>query len=445
MKMTARDHQARELRVSCVGAIRTSELFGVRSPIHLIHLIHLICPIHREARVRTSTRRLPIAVAAAAALTVATAGPAGAGPGPGPRPLPRPPVQVEYATDGTGIQGQFIVTLRGGASYVNKAAKYKWMHRYGQVLNGFAARLSVGELSGLRGDGDVVAIEQDRIYRAVTTQSNPSYGLDRIDQRSLPLNKKYTYTSAGSGVNVYVIDTGIETAHPLFGGRANVVYDNVGDGMNGQDCNGHGTHVSGIIGSETYGVAKGVKLHAVRVLDCDGTGTLSGVIDGVNWVKAHKAAKAVANMSLGGGKSTALNDAVTALSKSGVFLSVAAGNDGVDACGTSPASAGWVEATGATNSKDARTSWSNFGSCVDIYAPGSNVWSTYIGDDTAMLSGTSMAAPFVTGVAALYKAAKGDASFPTVQSWINSNAGAKVTGLPSGSQSHNRLLFKSTL
>ncbi len=394
---------------------------------------------------RTSTRRLLLAAAAAATLTVATAGPAGARPDPGPKPIPRPPVQVEYATDGTGIQGQFIVTLRSGASSASKATKYKPLRRYGHVMNGFAARLSTLELNRLRGDGDVVAIEQDRILRATTTQTNPSYGLDRIDQRSLPLNQAYKYTSTGSGVNAYIIDTGIETAHPQFGGRADVAYDDVGDGMNGQDCNGHGTHVAGIVGSNTYGVAKNVKLHAVRVLDCDGTGTLSGVIDGVNWVKSHKAAKAVANMSLGGSKSTALNTAVTALSKSGVFLSVAAGNDGANACNTSPASAGWVEATGATNSKDGRPSWSNYGSCVDIYAPGSNVRSTYLDGGVVLLSGTSMAAPFVTGVAALYKAAKGDASFPTVQTWLHNNAGAKVTGLPAGSQSHNRLLYKSTL
>jgi subtilisin family serine protease len=396
--------------------------------------------------VRTSTRAAAAAqaaaaaIAAAATLGVATTGPVRAAAA---AALPRPPVQVDYATDGTGITGQFIVTLRGGASAVAKARKYRWLHRYGGALNGFAARLSGAELARLRGDGDVVAIEQDRILQATTTQTDPTYGLDRIDQRSLPLNKAYKFTSTGSGVNAYVIDTGIETAHPQFGGRADVVFDDVGDGRNGQDCNGHGTHVAGVIGSKTYGVAKHVRLHAVRVLDCSGAGTLSGVIDGVNWVKTHKAGKAVANMSLGGGKSAALNTAVTALSKSGVFLSVAAGNDGGDACATSPASAGWVEAVGATNSTDTRTSWSNSGGCVDIYAPGSNVWSTYTGGGTARLSGTSMAAPFVTGVAALYKAAKGDASFPTVQSWLHANAGAKVKNLPAGS--HNRLLYKSTL
>jgi subtilisin family serine protease len=398
--------------------------------------------------VRTSTQRVLAVAAAAAALTaapvltttttsLATTGLAAS--------APRPRLPVEYATDGSGIPGQFIITLRSGASPVTKASKYKWLRQYVDVLNGFAARLSTLELNRLRGDADVVAIEQDRITRVTTTQPNPTYGLDRIDQRSLPLNKAYTYTSTGSGVNVYVIDTGIQTAHPEFGGRADVVYDGVGDGRNGQDCNGHGTHVAGIVGSRTYGVAKSVRLHAVRVLDCDGTGTLSGVIDGVNWVKAHRGAKAVANMSLGGGRSTALNNAVTALSRSGVFLAVAAGNEARDACNTSPASADSVEATGATDPSDVRPSWSNFGSCVDIYAPGSNVLSTYTGGRTAVLSGTSMATPFVTGVAALYKAAKGDASFSTLQSWLHANAGAKVRGLPAGSGSHNRLLYKSTL
>ncbi|HEY7487493.1 MAG TPA: S8 family peptidase [Streptosporangiaceae bacterium] len=388
---------------------------------------------------RTSPQRFLLAGAAAAVLSVATAAAAGAVPSPGSVGH----VRVALANDGTGIKGQYIVTLRSGASPVAKAAKYRWLHRFGNSINGFAARLSTTDLHRLAADRDVVSIEQDKVYRATTTQSSPTYGLDRIDQRSLPLNKKYTYTSTGSGVNAYVIDTGIDTGHSQFGGRADVVYDGVGDGMNGQDCNGHGTHVAGIIGSKTYGVAKSVKLHAVRVLDCTGSGTLSTVIAGVNWVAAHKAAKSVANMSLGGAKSTSLNNAVTALSKSGVFLTVAAGNEGQNACNTSPASAGWVEATGATNSKDTRMSWSNYGGCVDIYAPGSNVWSTYPDGGTAMLSGTSMASPFVAGVAALYKGAKGEASFPTVQSWLHTNAGAKVKSLPSGS--HNRLLYKSTL
>jgi subtilisin family serine protease len=400
-------------------------------------------------------RRFLFACVIAMAVGVTTTGPAAADPSPSPSASPSQSeeegkVRVSYAPAGTGISGQFIVRLRNGASAAKKAAKYRSLHRYSDAVNGFAAKLSSTELSKLQSDRDVTAIEQDRIFRAtvmpsraITTQSSPPYSLDRIDQRSLPLNHKYTYASAGSGTNVYIIDTGIQTLHPQFGGRASVAYDAVGDGWNGQDCNGHGTHVAGIVGSNTYGVAKSARLYSVRVLDCDGYGSLSGVIAGVNWVKAHKGAKPVANMSLGGSKSTSLNDAVTALSKSGVFLAVAAGNEGQNACNTSPASAGWVEATGAVSATDTRRSWSNYGSCVDIHAPGVLITSTWLGGGTERLSGTSMASPHVAGVAALYKAVKGNASLPTIQTWLHANAGAKVNGLPSGTP--NRLLFKSTL
>jgi subtilisin family serine protease len=332
----------------------------------------------------------------------------------------------------SGVAGQYIVTVKHGGR-MSQMITFPTRHRYRE---GFAAKLTPAQLSKLRSDPDVAAIEQDRVIRADTTQTNPTWGLDRIDERALPLSHSYSYTHTGSGVDAYVIDTGIETTLSQFGGRADSVYG-------GADCNGHGTHVAGIIGSNSYGVAKGVRLHSVRVLDCNGSGLTSDVIAGVNWVAAHHATRSVANLSLGGSKSTALNNAVTALSKSGVFVAVAAGNENADACGTSPASAASVEAAAASSSSDTRASFSNYGSCVDVYAPGVNIKSTYLGG-TAYLSGTSMASPFAAGVAALYKSAFGQQTFGTVQQWITAHA---TNGVIKSNRSGtpNRLLYKSTL
>src|SRR5438094_105484 len=230
--------------------------------------------------------------------------------------------------------------------------------------------------------------------------------------------------------------------HARFGGRPDDVYHALG--VTGEDCNGHGTHVAGTIGAATYGVAKAVSLHGVRVLNCAGIGLNSDVIAGVDWVTANHASPAVANMSLGGGKSAALDQAVTSLWNSGVFLAVAAGNDNADACNASPAGASGVFTVAASEKTDAKASYSNWGTCVEAYGPGSAIKSTYLAGVTMTLSGTSMATPHVTGVAALYKAANGDQPSATVASWIINNAttGA-ITGNPSGTP--NRLLFKATL
>jgi len=274
------------------------------------------------------------------------------------------------------------------------------------------------------------------------------WGLDRIDQQALPLSLSYSYTSTGTGVHAYIIDTGIWTLHPDFGDRADNVYDaltlNLLGGVTAQDCNGHGTHVAGTIGGATYGVAKGVFLHGVRVLSCAGVGLTSQIIAGLDWVRANHANPAVANMSLGGGFSQALNDATTNLWNAGVFVAVAAGNDDVDACTASPASASGAFTAAASTKTDAKASFSNWGSCVEAYAPGSGIVSDYLAGTTMSLSGTSMASPHFAGVAALYKATFGDASSATVSNWIISNATAGViTGNPSGTP--NRLLNKQTL
>jgi len=350
---------------------------------------------------------------------------------------------LALAEPGRAIPDAFIVQLKDGADARSVAAVAGVSPKYVySVINGFAATLNPGQLTALRNNPNVALIEQDQVVNTVATQSSATWGIDRIDQRALPRSGTYNYTSTASTVYAYIIDTGIYTAHTNFGGRATNVFDAFGG--NGNDCNGHGTHVAGTVGSSTYGVAKSVKLRGVRVLDCAGSGSNSGVIAGIDHVRLNHTKPAVANMSLGGGYSSTINTAVTNLANAGVFVVVAAGNDNANACNYSPASATAVTTVGATTSTDARASYSNYGSCVDVYAPGSSITSTWSNGSTNTISGTSMASPHVAGVGALYKATYGDASQDTVNSWIVNNATLNVvTGNPSGTV--NKLLFKSTL
>ena len=316
----------------------------------------------------------------------------------------------------------------------------KLKHTYQNALNGFAVEMSAEDAEALSQDFRVKYVEEDGVVTVDTTQTNPPWGLDRIDQRNRPLSGTYTYNWTGSGVRAYVIDTGIRTTHTQFGGRASNVFDAFGG--NGADCNGHGTHVAGTIGGSTYGVAKSSLLRGVRVLDCNGSGSNSGVIAGVDWVTQNHINPAVANMSLGGGASSALDTAVNNLSNSGVPIAVAAGNSNADACGSSPARAANAITTGATTTTDARASFSNFGTCLDIFAPGSGILSSWFSSDTATatLSGTSMASPHVAGVAALYKQFSPSASSTTVRNAIVNNATTNVVTSP-GTGSPNRLLY----
>lgn len=316
----------------------------------------------------------------------------------------------------------------------------KLMHVYQHALNGFAVEMTEEDAELLSMDFRVQYVEEDGVVTLDATQSNPPWGLDRIDQRNRPLNAIYTFNWTGAGVTAYVIDTGIRTAHTQFGGRAANVFDAFGG--NGQDCNGHGTHVAGTIGGSTFGVAKSVQLRGVRVLNCSGSGSNSGVIAGVDFVRNNHAAAAVANMSLGGGASSALDTAVNNLHNANVTIAVAAGNSNANACNSSPARATNAVTVGSTTTTDARSSFSNFGSCLDLFAPGSGILSAWATSNTATatLSGTSMASPHVAGVAALYKQANPSASSTTIRNAIVNNATTNVV-TNAGTGSPNRLLY----
>ena len=349
---------------------------------------------------------------------------------------------IYHAPAGRGVDGSYIVVLKDGASpeQVARELGLRTSETYRHALTGFALKATDAQLASIRRNEAVRYVEQNMIAHASVTQSGATWGLDRIDQRALPLAGTYIYTNTGAGVRAYIVDTGIRTTHNDFGGRASVGYDAMGG--NGQDCEGHGTHVAGTVGSTTYGVAKGVSLIAVRVLDCQGNGTYADIIEGLDWVAANHVKPAVVNMSLGGPASTSLDDAVKRVHNAGVTVAVAAGNESENACTESPSRV-TTEAlvVGSTTSSDAKSSFSDFGSCLDLFAPGSSIVSLGISSNTATatLSGTSMASPHVAGVAALYLQSNTTASPASVHAAIiNSATCNKVTSAGTGSP--NKLL-----
>ena len=339
-----------------------------------------------------------------------------------------------HAANANAIKGQYIVVLSDDSDPDTESIRLsrdfggdrRGGFTYRKAIKGFSVRLNETQAARLAEDPRVEFVEEDSEIAAAATETAAPWGLDRIDQRDLPLDTTYTYNATGTGVTAYIIDSGIRATHTEFGGRVTAGFSVINDGHGTDDCDGHGTHVSGIVGAATYGVAKNVTLVPVRVLDCSGNGTISGAIAGIDWVTSDHAAgaPAVANMSLVGNASRSLDRAVGRSIKDGVTYVVAAGNNNLDACNFSPARLASAITVGAITNTDARASFSNFGSCVDVFAPGTDITSTYNLSDTAIktISGTSMASPHVAGVAALFLETSPAASPATVSAAIVNSA-----------------------
>jgi len=394
----------------------------------------------------SSVRRLAgvgLAAVATVAASISLAAPASAAEG-----------QILDANSVDRVADSYVVVLKNtvGAQGVQStadslAAKHngKITHTYTAALRGFATTMSEADAKKLAADPAVEYVQANTLFHAVVDQPNPpSWGLDRVDQRNLPLNSLYQYSTTASNVTAYIIDTGIRTTHSNFGGRAVWGTNTTGDGNN-TDCNGHGTHVAGTVGGSTFGLAKGVRLVAVKVLNCAGSGTLAGVAGGIDWVtQQHTAgAPAVANMSLGAsGSNATMETAVRNSIADGVTYAIASGNSNSDGCNFTPARVAEAITVNASDINDARASFSNYGTCTDIFAPGVNITSAWMTNDTATntISGTSMATPHVAGGAALYLAANPSATPAAVASALIANSTpSKITNPGSGSP--NRLLY----
>ncbi|MFF0302246.1 S8 family peptidase [Streptomyces sp. NPDC004562] len=394
---------------------------------------------------RTTRRRLALLSTAATAVLAAglvTALPAAAA----------PEGRVQYAGAANAVADSYIVTLKADQARSGSKSARALVERYGagiertyrKALNGYEVEASEAEAKRLAADPAVASVVQNRTFHVEGTQpSPPSWGLDRIDQKNLPLDNSYTYPdSAGQGVTAYIIDTGVRVTHQDFGGRASYGYDAIDNDNTAQDGHGHGTHVAGTVAGSSYGVAKKAKIVGVRVLNNSGSGTTAQVVAGIDWVARNAVKPAVANMSLGGGADTALDTAVRNAIASGVTFAVAAGNESTNASTKSPARVTEAITVGATTSTDARASYSNYGSALDLFAPGSSITSSWNSGDSATntISGTSMATPHVAGAAALYLADHPSATPAQVASALTEAATSGVVGSP-GTGSPNRLLY----
>ncbi|NSC20754.1 S8 family peptidase [Streptomyces albus subsp. chlorinus] len=363
---------------------------------------------------------------------------------------------IRNASAPGAVPGQYIVALDGEASVSaaarsqTRATAERLAHSHGgkvgqvysAAFRGFSFHATQAQARKLAAAPGVKYVEADGTARATGTQPNPpSWGIDRIDGA---LDSSYTYPNEGSGATAYIVDTGVDMTHPDFGGRVTSGHDFIDNDSDASDCQGHGTHVAGTVGSRTYGVAKSVRMVAVRVLNCQGSGQWSQVIGGIDWVARNHSGPSVANMSLGGGASTSVDNAVQGAINSGVTFAVAAGNDSRDACGTSPARVPAAITLGSTDRGGSRSSFSNYGRCLDLFAPGGSIVSTRNGGGSTTMSGTSMATPHAAGAAALYLAAHPGASPGQVRDALVNNAQTGVVGNP-GSGSPNALLNVSRL
>ena len=396
--------------------------------------------MRRSTLLRTALVALPLAALAGA--PAATAAPA-------------PRVVVDRADD-VAIPNSYIVTVRDGVSAATVAAAVGVTpaYVYTSALNGFAATMSAAQLAAVTANPFVAAVEEDQVVRKTTTYNTVHsgwdvWGLDRIDQRNLPLSNTYTVNATASNVHAYVFDSGARYSHLLYGGRATFTYDAFGG--DGSDCDGHGSHVAGTIGgalgTTVTGVATAVQLHIAKVLDCTGSGSVAGIIAAIDYVRANHVKPAVANMSLGvNGISSSFNTAVQNLISAGVTTVVAAGNSSQNACNYSPSSVTTAIVVAASDRTDTRANFSNHGSCVDLYAPGVDVWSAWFDGDgnIARISGTSQASPHVAGTAALYLSTNTAATPAQVEAYINNNATSGVIKR-NRTGTVNRLLYTNNL
>jgi subtilisin family serine protease len=359
-----------------------------------------------------------------------------------------PAAQIFGADSPAAIEGEYLVVMEGASAY--REAEEIAGDAGASVIDDFAevdtvlVGASESEALELAAADGVAFVEQNAVVSIDAVQTPATWGIDRIDQVNLPLSGSYEYLGTGSGVHAYIVDTGINAAHSEFTGRVGNGYDFIQNDSTPQDGNGHGTHVAGTVGGTTYGVAKNVTLHGVRVLDNAGSGTTAGVVNGINWVATNAIKPAVANMSLGGGYSASLNNAVTAAVNSGVTFAVAAGNEDQNACNVSPASAPAAITVAASDNTDTRAYFSNFGSCVDVFAPGVNITSAWHTSNSATntISGTSMASPHVAGAVAVYLGLNPSATTSAVASWVTGNASENKISDVQGSP--NLLLYTGT-